>query len=129
MSVDLSGRWRIEGRPEGDSGTGKGEIEISLRQHGDDLTGELIQTIDPWTGAPPADPESTRAQVIGRVYPAADDGVTLVVLHRLNIHDGFRAIFTGIVDQTATTIRGHVVNSRANTGRIVMQKTDAATRA
>ena len=118
----IDGTWILYGKPEQEGQTGSGQVEITLRQHGSDLTGSLVQTIDPWTQAPPADPEATRASIIGRLYVSETQPATLVEIVRLNEHTDFKAIFTGILSPNGQEITGHVVNSRGNLGSIRMQK-------
>ena len=118
----IHGAWILYGRPEQDGQTGSGQVEITIRQHGVDLTGDMVQRIDPWTQAPPTDPEATRASLIGRVYASASQPATLVEIVRLNTRSEFTAIFTGILSPDGREITGHVVNSRGNLGSIRMQK-------
>jgi hypothetical protein len=59
------------------------------------MTGHIVPTIDPWTQAPPQDPEATRASVIGKVYVSERQPATLMELIRLNHHSDFKAIFYG----------------------------------
>lgn len=121
--LNMTGTWTFFGKPVQEGGTsGSGQIEVTLRQHGVDLTGEIIQTIDPWTQAPPDDPESTRASVIGKVYAAASQPATIVEMTRLNHHSAFMAIFTGIVSPDGRNVTGHVVNSRGNLGSFTMHR-------
>ncbi len=119
---DVGGTWILYGKPEQDGQTGSGQVEVTIRQFGTDLTGSLVQKIDPWTQAPPANPESTRASIVGRLYVSADQPATLIEIVRLNEHNDFKAIFTGIVSSDGLEIHGHVVNSRGNLGSIQMRK-------
>ena len=120
--VNVSGDWRFFGQPEREGVSGRGEVRMTLRQHGTDITGELVQAIDPWTEKPPQAPESTRAGVIGRLYPGSGTDATLIELMRVNHHSSFRAIFTGIVAAEGFRVHGHVVNSNANTGTFRMER-------
>ena len=119
---EIDGKWILYGKPEQDGQTGSGQIEVTLRQHGLDLTGSLVQTIDPWTQAPPLDPETTQASIIGRLYVSEQQPVTLIEIVRLNEQTDFKAIFSGILSPNGQEITGHVVNSRGNLGSIRMQK-------
>ena len=68
--------------------------------------------LDPWTQGPPADPEATRASVIGRLYVGEAPQATLVELVRFNEHNDFRAIFIGVLSPDGQEVSGHIVNSR-----------------
>jgi hypothetical protein len=59
--------WTFYGKPIKDGQAGSGQIEMTLRQPGTDLTGQMIQTLAPWTQAPSQDLEAIRASVIGKV--------------------------------------------------------------
>ncbi len=120
--LNMTGVWELYGKPVQEGRTGSGKIDVTLRQQGGDLTGQLIQTLDPWTQAPPEDPESTRASVIGKVYAAESQPATIVEWTRLNHHGEFRAIFTGLVSPDGQEVTGHVVNSRGNLGSFTMHK-------
>ncbi|ETW97208.1 MAG: hypothetical protein ETSY1_23570 [Candidatus Entotheonella factor] len=123
MSVpDIGGTWILYGKPQQEGQTGSGQVEVTIRQHGTDLTGHMVQKIDPWTQAPPADPEATRASLIGRIYVSETQPATLIEIVRLNEQNDFKAIFTGIVSPDSREINGHVVNSRGNLGSIRMEK-------
>lgn len=119
---EIGGTWILYGKPQQDGQTGSGQVEVTIRQHGTELTGHMVQKIDPWTQAPPADPEATRASLIGRLYVSEHQPATLIEIVRLNDHNDFKAIFTGIVSADGREIQGHVVNSRGNLGSITMQK-------
>ncbi len=119
---EISGMWILYGKPEQGGQTGSGQVEVTIRQYGTDLTGHLVQKIDPWTQAPPADPESTRASIVGRLYVSETQPATMIEIVRLNEHNDFKAIFTGILSTDGLDIHGHVVNSRGNLGTIRMQK-------
>ena len=123
VQPNMTGTWAFYGKPVQEGGkAGSGQIDVTLRQHGVDLTGEIIQVLDPWTQAPPEDPESTRASVIGKVYASESQPATLVELVRLNHHNDFMAIFTGILSPDGQDVTGHVVNSRGNLGSFTMRK-------
>lgn len=118
----IDGTWILYGKPEQEGQTGSGQVEITMRQYGTDLTGHMVQKIDPWTQAPPVDPEATRASLIGRLYVSETQPATLIEIVRLNEQNDFKAIFTGIVSPDGREINGHVVNSRGNLGSIRMEK-------
>lgn len=123
MSVpEIGGTWILYGKPQQEGQTGSGQVEITICQHGTDLTGHMVQKIDPWTQAPPADPEATRASLIGRIYVSETQPATLIEMVRFNEQNDFKAIFTGIVSTDSREINGHVVNSRGNLGSIRMEK-------
>jgi hypothetical protein len=119
---NLSGKWIFSGKPVKDGKTGSGQIEMTIRQSGTELTGHLIQTIDPWTQASPERPEETQASLIGRLYLSDHQPVTLVELIRVNDYNDFKAIFTGIVSPHGRDITGHVVNTRGAHGSFAMHK-------
>ncbi|WP_089933390.1 hypothetical protein [Candidatus Entotheonella palauensis] len=108
--------------PQQEGQTGSGQVEITIRQYGTDLTGNMVQKIDPWTQAPPADPEATRASLVGRIYVSETQPATLIEMVRFNEQNDFKAIFTGILSPDSREINGHVVNSRGNLGSIRMEK-------
>ncbi|MFT5394137.1 MAG: hypothetical protein ACI8PT_004344 [Gammaproteobacteria bacterium] len=135
--LNLSGDWHFFGSPyRADNGTGptdvaassdggetgSGEIRMTLCQQGTEITGSLVQAIDPWTRQPPVDPEATRASITGRLYRGNDSDATLLELLRENHQGSFRAIFTGIVSKDGAEVHGHVVNSNANTGTFRMHR-------
>jgi hypothetical protein len=119
---NMTGSWTFYGKPVKEGQAGSGQIEVTLRQHGTDLTGQIVQTIDPWTQAPPQDPEATRASVIGKVYVSESQPATLVELVRLNHHSDFKAIFTGILSADGRDVSGQVVNSQGAFGSFTMHK-------
>ena len=121
----ITGSWDFYGKPEQDGQQGSGQIRLTLTQFGTDITGHLVQVIDPWTQAPPADPEASRAAVIGRLYVGEAPQATLVELVRFNEHSDFRAIFIGVLSTDGREVSGHIVNSRGNRGSFVMHKTDS----
>jgi hypothetical protein len=102
--------------------TGKGQIDMTLHHSGTEVTGQLIQTIDPWTGAPPLQPEDSRAAIVGRLYLSEAPHATLIELVRVNERNPFTAICIGIVSADGTAISGQVVNNRGAQGSFVMQK-------
>ena len=118
----ITGTWDFYGKPEQDGQQGRGQIRLTLTQFGDDITGHLVQVIDPWTQEPPADPEQTRATVIGRLYVGQAPQATLVEIVRFNEHNDFRAIFVGVLSANGQEVSGHIVNSRGNGGSFVMRK-------
>ena len=71
---------------------------------------------------PPEDPEATRGAIVGRLFVSEMQPATMIEIVRLNEHNDFKAIFTGILSADAQEITGHVVNSRGNLGSIMMQK-------
>ncbi len=122
MCPNLAGTWKFYGQPVKDGQVGRGAIDMTLRQHGTEVSGQLTQAIDPWTEQPPADPEATRAVVTGRLFLSDDSPIALIELVRLNERNGFKAIFTGIVSDDQTEITGHVVNNRGAHGTFVMKR-------
>jgi hypothetical protein len=120
MGIDLSGHWVFEGDPAGTRH--KGQIEIDLVQSGDEISGELIQKINPVTGLPPDDPELTRAKVDGELMYDPRNMCHLVILKRTNINTRFRAIFAGTLDENAKTINGYFVNTIPGGGAFIMRK-------
>ncbi len=122
---EITGTWILYGKPEREGQTGSGQVALTIRQHGTDLTGVLVQKIDPWTQAPPEDPEATRGAIVGRLFVSEMQPATMIEIVRLNEHNDFKAIFTGILSADAREITGHVVNSRGNLGSITMQKVEA----
>ena len=118
----MTGIWTFYGKPVKDGQAGSGQIEVTLRQHGTDLTGQIVQTLDPWTQAPPQDPEATRASVMGKVYVSQSQPATLVELVRLNHHSDFKAIFTGILPEDRRDVSGQVVHSQGALGTFTRHK-------
>jgi hypothetical protein len=119
---NMTGNRTFYGKPVKDGQAGNGQIEMPLRQHGVDLTGQIVQTLDPWTQAPPHDPEATHASVIGKVYVSESQPATLVELVRLNHYSDFKAIFTGILSEDERDVSGQGVNSQGALGTFTMHK-------
>ena len=120
---ELAGEWIFHGHPWGSPFPG--QIHLCLNQNGTQLTGTLQQAISPQTGEPVANPEATKANITGELIVSAQ-GSDLVVLQRTNIHDSFRAIFSGIINQDCNSIGGTFVNSNGDCGtfKMIRKKTN-----
>jgi len=82
----------------------------------------MIQTLAPWSQAPPQDSEATRASVIGKVYVSESQPATLVELVQLTHYSDFKAIFTGILPEDGREVSGQVVKSQGTLGTFTMHK-------
>ncbi len=120
MDIDISGEWIFDGHPWNAPYAGK--VKMHLQQSGTSISGDLIQLIDPFSGQPPADPEATRAQVVGEVIEDTQAGNHLVLLKRINQYDAFRAIFVGALNQAQNSVSGTFVNTIPGGGTFVMVK-------
>ena len=118
MDVDLTGKWTFHGHPW--DNPHRGRIEMELVQNKNDIVGTLHQLVYAHSGQAPADPAESAAEVTGEIIEHPQN--PLVILKRINRHDSFRAVFTGIYDQEQQTITGTFKNTLPGGGTFVMER-------
>jgi len=123
---DISGEWLGFTTMFMFAPTGRGIIHMRLEQDGDQITGTLDQLKHPFDSlgtTRAVDEGVSRAIMEGELirHPVNN----MAVLHRNNINNNFRAIFTMTIDGEGRTAIGQLVNSIGVYGTMFMLKREA----
>jgi len=121
---DVSGEWVCfttmsqHGRP------GNGVMYIQLEQNGNQLKGTLQQLKGPDKRPPkPINKDSVDATLVGELIK--DEIHNMMILHRQNTRNSFKAIFSATINGDGRTAIGQLVNRGGNYGTMLMVKRDA----
>ncbi len=120
---DISGEWLGFTTMFLNASTGRGIIHMRLEQDGDKITGTLDQLKHPFDSlgtTRAVDKGVGRANMQGELIRHPVN--SMAVLHRNNINNNFRAIFTMTIDGEGKTAIGQLVNSIGVYGTMFMVK-------